>query len=287
MPSQSPFPTTPGPALARLVQGATDHLAEYYGALRPEQWELPSGAPGWTIADVMGHLTTGALGAGENTRRALKGDISPPPGRLAGPPHQTPGISQELMERAKGERQRLGPKLLETFQQRYSELQQLYASLAPDDWERPCFHRIHLQTIRGYVHLRLAEVSYHIWDLKAGLEATPRLLPEVIPALLEWLPTWFRWGFFPQEPLEHPLRYRFLVTRPRALKWDVTVFGDRFVVETPEGAAATTTFRCDGETAVLVFGSRVSWQEAEERGVLTVEGARGQADAFFQWFRGV
>lgn len=287
MASQSPFPTTHGPALASLVQGATDHLAEYCGALRPEQWDLPSGAPGWTIADVLGHLTTGALAAGVNTRRALKGDTSPPPGRLAGLPHQTPGISQELLQIAKDERQRLGPTLLRTFQERYAELQQLYASLAPDDWDLPCFHRIHLQTIRGYVHLRLAEVNYHIWDLKAGLEAAPRLLPEVIPAMLEWLPTWFRWGFFPQEPLDQPLRYRFLVSGPHALAWDVTVMGNRFVVDIPAGANATTTFRCDGETAVLVFGSRVSWQQAEEQGVLAVEGDRRQADAFFHWFRGV
>ena len=159
--SQSPFPITSGPSLARLVQLAADHLAEYCGRLGPEQWNVPSGAQGWSIADVLGHLTIGALGANDNIRRALQGDTSPPQGRLTGPPYQSPGISEDLAQRAKDERQRLGSNLLQVFQQRYSELQQLYASLTSDDWERPCFHRIHLQTIRGYVHLRLAEVSYH------------------------------------------------------------------------------------------------------------------------------
>lgn len=161
MPSQSPFPITPGPTLARLVQLAADHLAEYCGSLRPEQWDLPLGAQGWTIADVLGHLTISALGAGDNIRRALQGDTSPPQGRLTGLPHQNTGISEDLSQRARDERQRLSPNLLDVFQRRYSELQQFYASLGSDDWERPCFHRIHLQTIRGYAHLRLAEVSYH------------------------------------------------------------------------------------------------------------------------------
>ena len=116
--------------------------------------------------------------------------------------------------------------LPQVFQQRYSELQQFYSSLTSNDWERPCFHRMHLQTIRGYVHLRMAEVSYHTWDLKAGLETSPRLLPEVVPALVEWLPTWFRWGFFPSDPLDHFIRYRFEVSGPQPLPWDVAVLGD-------------------------------------------------------------
>lgn len=287
MPSQNPFPTTPGPSLARLVQRAENHLAEYFGALRPEQRDLPSGAPGWTLADVMGHLTLSALVAATNTQRALQGDTRPPPGMVVGPPSQTPHISEVLAQVARDERQRLGPDLLEVFCQRYAALQQLYASLGPGDWERPCFHRIHLQTIRGYTHLRLAEVSYHTWDLKAGLETAPRLLPEVVPALVEWLPTWFGWGFFPQPPLDQDLRYRFQVGDPRPLVWDVLVLGDRFLVEPPADVPATVTFRCDGETAALVFGNRLPWQRAKERGVLAIEGDPGQIHGFFHWFRGV
>lgn len=147
--------------------------------------------------------------------------------------------------------------------------------MTSDDWERPCFHRMHLQTIRGYVHLRLAEVSYHTWDLKAGLETSPRLLPEVVPALVEWLPTWVRWGFFPSDPLDHFIRYRFEVSGPQPLAWDVAVLGDQFSVEHPTDAPPTATFRCDKETAALVFG------------VLVTEGNQEQVDAFFRWFRGV
>ena len=287
MPSQNPFPTTPGPSLAHLVRLAADYLAEYFGTLRPEQWDLPSGAQGWTLADVMGHVTHQAPVAAANIRRALQGDTSPPQGTIAGLPHQNPRISEDLAQLARDERQRLGPDLLKVFQQRYSELQELYASLTSDDWERPCFHRIHLQTIRGYTHLRLAEVSYHTWDLKAGLETSPQLLPEVVPALVEWLPTWFGWGFFPQEPLNQALRYRFQVDEPQPLAWDVAVLGDRFLVESSADASANVIFRCNGETAALVFGNRIPWQVAMERGVLATEGVQEQVDAFFRWFRGV
>lgn len=285
--SQSPFPKTPGHILAPLVQRAADHLAEYFGTLRLDQWDLPSGAPGWTLADVLAHLTSSAHTAAANIQRALQGDTSPPREMVVGLPHQNPSISQALAQIARDERQRLGPKLLEVFRERHAKLHQVYASMASGDWERPCFHRIHLQTIRGYTHLRLAEVSYHTWDLKAGLETSPQLLPEVIPTLVEWLPTWFGWGFFPQEPLDQVLRYRFQVGDPEPLAWDVAVLGDRFLVKWPADAPATVTFRCNGETAALVFGSRIPWRRAKDRGVLAVEGAQGQVDAFFRWFRGV
>lgn len=113
------------------------------------------------------------------------------------------------------------------------------------------------------------------------------MLPEVVPALVEWLPTWFGWGFFPQQPFEQAVRFRFQVGDPHPLAWDVAVLGDRFLMEIPADTPANATFRCDGETAALVFGNRVPWQKAEERGVLAIQGDQQQIDAFFGWFRGV
>jgi len=287
MSQPSPIPPTPGPTIARLVREATDHLATYFASLRREQWDLPSAAQGWSLADVFAHVSGSAPRYASYIRRAAQGNTSPPPGTSQVKPYQEPRVSQGIAQRARDQREQAGEELLRAFRDDCADLQQTLDSLQPKDWEKPCFHRIMTVPIRELALTRLAEVCLHTWDMKASLEPWPALEPpQVVPVVVEWLSTWFSWGFYPQQPQDPPLRYRFQVCEPRLVTWDVVVRGDRFQIESPSGVA-TVTFTADPGTTLLVFAGRVPWRQAQEAGRLAVDGDSAPADAFFQWFRGV
>ena len=79
MATESPLPQTPGPEAARLLKLASDHIADYFDALPPEQQDTPSGADGWALGDLLAHMSGGAEGAIRDVSRALKGDAGPLP----------------------------------------------------------------------------------------------------------------------------------------------------------------------------------------------------------------
>ena len=280
------IPQLPGPQLVAIVKQETAELDAYLATLPPEALERPSSAPGWTIADVAAHVAMGADGYSTYIRRALLGDATVPPG-FPGPTqaHLNPNLSAITAQRTRDFRQSLGDPVLPAFRTKCSQFHQLLDSLTSDDWNKPAYHGRRTTTIRGLVLTRVSEVCLHTWDLKAGLEPSPGLHPHALPALVEWLPSWFYWGFYPPSTLSEPLRYRFHLSTPVPGIWDIVVLGDQFQVEpaTPEPAA--TTFRCDPETAVLVFMGRVPWQSALDQGLLTIEGDPQQATTFFNIFR--
>ena len=287
MATESPLPQTPGPEAARLLKLASDHIADYFDALPPEQQDTPSGADGWALGDLLAHMSGGGEGAIRDVSRALKGDAGPlpeAPFRKTGP---DPEGRARVAQRGTESREQQGNALSANFRQRNDQFFSLLSSLEPADWERPCFHVLQVTTIRGLTLTRIAETGLHSWDLKSGVEITPRLLPDVVPALLEWTPTWFRWGFDAQEqPLEAPLRYRFQVGEPLNWSWDVVVTGPDFNVEQPSSDPALATFRGDPEHVALAFLHRLPWKRAHAQGLLKIEGDLAQAETFFRWFTG-
>lgn len=287
MAPESPLPQTSGSEAARLLKLASDHIADYFDALPVEQQDTPSGAEGWGLGDLIAHMSGGTEGTIRDVSRALKGDAGPlpeAPFRKTGP---DPEGRARVAQRGRESREQQADALSANFRERNAQLFAILDGLTEEQWELPCFHVLQVTTIRGLTLTRIAEIGLHSWDLKSGIEIAPRLFPDVVPTLLEWMPTWFTWGFDGQEQvLEKPLRYRFQVGEPLTLSWDVVNTGSGFHFETPSSDPALATFRSDPETMALVFLHRLPWKRANAQGLLKIDGELAEVETFFKWFTG-
>src|SRR5438309_11059359 len=63
-----------------LISAEAAQLQAFLASLRPEEWSRPSACAGWTVGDVVAHVTQGAQTWSEAIPRARAGDCNPPPG---------------------------------------------------------------------------------------------------------------------------------------------------------------------------------------------------------------
>ncbi|HEY7494760.1 MAG TPA: SCP2 sterol-binding domain-containing protein, partial [Candidatus Tectomicrobia bacterium] len=82
------------------------------------------------------------------------------------------------------------------------------------------------------------------------------------------------------------LRYRFEVTDVPGYRTDVVLTDARPYMEAAANAPADVTFRCDGETFILLMYGRIRPQEAVAQGRMTCEGDTALVAAFSQRFTG-
>ena len=96
-----------------------------------------------------------------------------------------------------------------------------------------------------------------------------------------------RWAFWPGPALDQPVRYRFTVPEPAPFKADIVVEGDKFRLEESPAGPADISFHCDTGTLALMMYGRLDVSAAISQGKLVVEGDRGLASQFGQWFKGI
>ena len=267
-----------------LVNLESDRLADFLSGLDDQAWSLDSACEGWTLGDVVGHLTSGAESWANNITRAVAGDADPPPGQqfLASGERGSHLISQTAI----AARQQMGAKLLEGYTAAYSRLRQVLSNLSPEDRDKPCYHRRGPMPLQDYVSLRVQELAVHGWDIRSGLDNSAELGEESLPILVGKVPRWLRTAFLPGQGLPTPTRFRFDVSGPVPIKEDVLVTGDGYQVEPSGGNQPDITFKCNtGNYVLLIFG-RLNLDEASATGRLVIEGAKDRASEFTTWFKG-
>ncbi len=73
--------TTAMTEVIALISAEASQLQDFLAGLRPEEWSRSSACAGWTVGDVVAHLTQGARTWSEAITRARAGDFNPPPGQ--------------------------------------------------------------------------------------------------------------------------------------------------------------------------------------------------------------
>jgi uncharacterized protein (TIGR03083 family) len=268
------------------ISTEASQLQHFLAGLSPEGWSRPSACAGWTVGDVVAHLTQGAGTWRDAITRAMAGDFAPPPGQ----PPLRPGQrgSEATAQRAIDFRQRMGEDaLLRAFTDGYQQLQQVLLGLHAEDWDKPCFHRRGVLPTRDYVGLRLQELTIHGWDMRVAFDATATLSERSLPVVLGLAQRWLTNTFQPTPDLTTPIRYRFDVSGPAPVQQDVLVSQDRFQREPTTTDRADVIFRCrTGDYILFVYG-RLPLDRAVDSGRLVLEGNREQAAMFNTLFRGV
>ncbi len=282
--------TTPTDRIALLEREARELLA-FLRELSPADWQTPSACAGWTVADVVGHLTS--VDFANRMVRGLDGDYSPPEGSPAPEQHDEDVFAQSIYQRAITTKERLGEGLLDNFTQRIDEAVALFRRVQPDQWDNLVYWPPGPLSIRTLLTQRISELTMHGWDIRSRLEGDYHLSDGSIAALLDTVDRAARRAFRPDAALSTPLRYRFDIAPPVSALIDVVLSSDVARVEPAPAAAAgndslpSATFNCDGETCVLVMYGRLNPEDAVAAGRLTVvEGDEGMAAEFGRRFVG-
>ncbi len=276
-----------------LIKSESERLMEYFESLSPETLEKPSPCEKWTVGEVIAHLNWFAEYHGGMIERGLGGDLSSTEILLPFPP-ETPNrqvIVDEFCSQAAIDRRRsLGQNLVPAFHDRYDWLNNLLARIGPGDWETPCYHALGQRSVGSFIPAILSELALHEWDVRSTLEPSTSISENLIPVLLEKLPTKVGrpWSIsFPNmsnSPV--PIRYRFELTSAGSGNLDVVVEGAKARLEPAAKTPANVSASCDASTFGLLMYGRLCLDSAIAAGRLTAEGDQGSMSDFDDWLAG-
>lgn len=273
-----------------LLEREAQQLLSFLHGLSREGWQTASACAGWTIADVVGHLTSVDLA--NRMLRGLDGDHSPPEGSPAPEQHDESAFAQSIYRRAIDARNRLGDGLLDDFTQRIDEAITLFRQVPPDGWDSLVYWPPGPLTMDTLLTQRIAELTMHAWDIRSRLESDYRLSDGSVAALLDTVDRAARRAFRPDPMLRNrPLRYRFHITWPDERVIDLVLSDDMAAIAEQSldvlSEPAHVTFSCDGETCVLVMYGRLTPSAALSAGRLNlIDGEVSLAAAFDDRFVG-
>jgi uncharacterized protein (TIGR03083 family) len=267
-----------------ILQSEMQQLEAFLDTLAHEDWQRSSRCDQWTVADVVAHLTGMDQDCTARIVRALHGDVSPPP--------QAPPIAGQaaaaIAHHAIAVRQQLGDDLLPTFSAAQSALHKTLTTIGPADWDKPCYYPQGSNSIGWLVDALISELIIHGWDIRSVFDPHTRLSPACLSMMVERNAHRRRWRKVPSDATEaaQARRYRFAVTDVPGYRTDVVLTDAQSYMEAVDNTPADVTFRCDGETFVLLMYGRIRAQEAVSQGRMTFEGDPALVAAFSQRFRG-
>jgi uncharacterized protein (TIGR03083 family) len=272
-----------------VIRSETEALKAYLNTLTPDAWSRPSACKLWEIRDVVGHLVWVAEFYLDIISRGIKGDPSAPEGRPPADALNAPSFDQYIAQRAIARRERLGGKLLSTFEARYEELNRLLAGLGPQDWKKPCsFWRSRTIPVEGLTFLAVQELVIHGWDIRSQIEPGASLSPASLMFLIERIPrrpapwsTPFRTTFE-----SATVRYRFELKGTAPGRYDVVVENGQAQMELASEAKANLVISCPADTFVLLMYGRHSVASALAVGLAAIEGDPGLVADFDRWLKG-
>ena len=268
----------------KVLAAEVNAVKEYLASLSLEDFQKASACEGWTVADVVAHLAGQSFASRVN--RGLQGDISPDGGAPAVADHDEDRFARNIFDRARSTREQHGEQLLEVLCQRLDETVEVFNSVGPEDWDTLCYWPPGPEPVRTLLDMRISELTMHTWDIRAVLDDQYHLSKDSVIVLADTVNRAARRAFRPDPSLEKPVRYRFVVAGPIATATDIVLAVEGARVEPAGSDVPDVTFRCDGETYVLVMYGRLKPDAAMADGRLTFEGDAELAAAFGQRFVG-
>ena len=270
------------------IARAAQRLEGFLQTLGPEQMAEQSACEGWTVADVVAHMVERGGPIPDQIERGLAGDLSPTPGISTAPPVSEDQFRVELDRSAVTLRQELGNRLLEEFARVNREFDRVMALVQPDDWDKPCYHRLRPETVRAKVDIRIAELAMHEWDIHWAFDRNASLAEDSLPGLVSASGRAVRRAFRPDPSRTRPVRYRFALTGAATAYADValTEEGAIFELGTSQEPVPDVVFRCSSATYAMVIFGRQKLGAAIEQGQVSAEGDEGLIKDFMDAFVG-
>ncbi len=275
-------------ARVKIATAESEQLKEYLSSLSAEAWSKPSACDRWQVRDVVAHLVGVAQSYAERTHRSLRGDSSPPEGLPAPGSVNAAVFAEGSAQRVISRRESLGHRVLSDFSKARDQLNQLLATLGPQDWDKPSYYvSIGIAPMRFRPDVWISELAIHGWDIRSRLEPEAHLSEESLPVLMDVVRAQLtKWTFSPGPRLAASIRYRFELTGVGANNRDILVEGDKASVGPAGTGEVDVTFCCDTETFILMSFGRATIDTATAAERLTIQGDNRLALEFHRWFPG-
>ena len=267
-----------------LRQGAAA-FKERIAALSPEDWDRPSACDGWSVADVVAHLSGQAFVF--NVSRGLQGDYLPPPGAAPIAEHNEDEFARNIFQRAFNTRAEMGDRLQEVLFQRLDEAVDLFDTVEGSQWDNLCYWPPGPEPVHTMLDMRISELSMHAWDVCSRFDPDYRLSDGSVRVLMDTVNRAARRAFRPDPTIPAPQVYRFVIEEPVAAVYELEIANEEVTLRTGEGADnPDVIFQCDGETYVMVMYGRLTPDEALVSGKMDWDGDERLALGFGARFLG-
>jgi uncharacterized protein (TIGR03083 family) len=260
-------------AIVPIVARQSTLMAHAYHAWPAEYWERPTYCEGWTAADVIAHLATGAefythvLTSGRTGQPAL--------------PWGATNLDEVRTIRAAAIRRLRsgGPQtLLRGFTDAAQQLQAVFESLHVDDVARVAWYPRGPIPIGQWIGMRLTELALHDWDIRQPHEATCNLSSVALPSLLTCLP----------EMQQRLLSYRLphfpsgeYAMHVGATHWAFRLQDQQLTYHAESSATCRAALHTNAETLILLTLGRADFTSALEMGRCALTGEREAGMLFY------
>ncbi len=258
---------------------------ERIAALSPEDWDLPSACDGWSVADVVAHLSGQAFVL--NVGRGLQGDYSPPPGAAPVTEHNEDEFAQNIFQRAFNTRAEAGDQLQQILFQRLDEAVDLFDTVEEGQWDNLCYWPPGPEPVHTMLDMRISELTMHAWDVCSRFDPDYHLSDGSVRVLMDTVNRAARRAFRPDTTIPAPQVYRFVIEEPVEAVYELVIANEEINLSEGEGEqAADVIFSCDGETYVMVMYGRLTPEDAIMAGKLDWDGDERLALGFGARFLG-
>ncbi len=264
-----------------LARSETERICNYFETLSAEDWKVQSACDAWTNDELVAHMCIAAEMFATTIQRGVDGDSSPPEGM--GPPSV-----EGLIARLAGNVQRtldlhgsLGDELLPTFASRCRRVDEVLATLRPEDWDKLCYHTANIIPVGSFVDLRIAEMAMHEWDIHSRFDPGTEMPPTVLPAIFDLLSNFIVGRLYrPGQSIVDTTVFRFNVTGAVEGSYDITVSSGEAGIGPAGPGPAAVTFSCDAHTFALLVYGRLGIEEGVADGRVTADGDRALVAKF-------
>lgn len=234
-------------------------------------WRQASRCEGWTNARVVAHLTVAAENHQQNIGKALRGDTLPP--SIPGGQRLT---AEQYVERVKTKQEQLAEgsrlELLDLFDTNCTALVDLLRRVAPHNMTRPVWSPFGERTIAMYVSIRIFELAFHGWDIRASLSPNAEIREQLQPFLVHFFLQTGKRSFKGGPELDGVYRFDL----HGSLAWCTRVYNSK-MDHGPLEPSPDATIRTDCNHFLLLTTKRESLAQLEQRELLTMEGDRERA----------
>jgi uncharacterized protein (TIGR03083 family) len=232
-------------------------------SLTPTAWAGPTNCPPWRVRDIVAHLVTSGDGFRQSVERGLAGIIEPP--------------SSADRERWQAELVASEPgAVADALDGVTDRFEKLLGGLDEAGLSAVAFHRRGNRPARWFAPHRLAEVSFHGWDIQTSLGQTPVFDEGVAVLLLPTLlisnaPRTYAAGLSAERGTGE--RYLLAVADDPAARWLITIQPDRLDAAPADAAAtADATLTAPASALALLAYGRRSMADLEQSGTLRIDG---------------
>ena len=247
-----------------VVASQTALMAQAYGEWSEADWQRSTFCSGWTAADAVAHLVTGA----DFYTQVIQSGRTGEPGK----PWGVTNVEEFRVARGDAGKKLTvaGPAaVLQAFSDSGAALQGVLESLQDSDLSEMAWHPRGLVPIEGWVGMRLIELGIHDWDIRQPHEPGAGLSPTVVPALLAVLPD-MQTQFLSQRAGDDLAgTYGF---QAGDVSWGIRLHGGTvsYLPEAPSDCDAG--LHADAESMILLTMGRADLAAKQASGALTVTG---------------